>query len=351
MSGNISVISEVGGFKLQKIYNSSSDIIQDMFQGFLAAHSRDYTCLNGKPSTVIYRNRRRGKVSVVIGGGSGHDPLFYGFAGKGMADAAVSGNIFTSPNPQAIYEAAEAVNEGKGILFLYGCYAGDNMNFDIAEELCQCRGIQTAHVRITDDCASAPRSEIHRRRGIAGDIYVFKIAGAAADAGLSLEEVTAITERARDHVVSIGLATAPGSIPGLGRPTFELPDGQIEFGMGIHGEPGIECTEMKDAGQLVTRMYELLKNDIMLCFGDEVAVLVNGLGSTTLLELNIVYGELHRLLSSDGVTVHDVDIGSFCTCQEMGGFSLTLFKLDEELKRFYDAPCYTPYYAKEDLRT
>lgn len=333
---------------MKKILNKDSDIIEEMLSGYVKAYSRYYERI-GEHNGIMYKGRRKNKVALVIGGGSGHEPLFSGFVGKGLADAAACGNIFASPNPQLILETAKAVHEGKGILFVYGCYAGDNLNFDMAEELCEFEDMKTAHVRVWDDCASAPKERITDRRGIAGDVYVIKIAGAACDAGLELEEVLRITEKARDHINTIGLATAPGSIPGLDKPTFELGEEEIEFGMGLHGEPGIERTTMKPANELVDRMYRELKEEMELKEKDEVAVLVNGLGSTTLLELNIVYHELNKHMEKDKLIVHDAEIKSFCTCQEMGGFSITILKLDEELKKYYNTACFSPYYAREEI--
>lgn len=331
---------------MKKIINKDSDLVDEMLEGFIAAYSRYYERIPDS-NAFIYKGRRKNKVSLVIGGGSGHEPLFSGFAGKGLADAVACGNIFASPNPQLIAEAAKAVDEGKGVLFVYGNYAGDNLNFDMAEELCEFEDIKAAHVRVWDDCASAPKERITDRRGIAGDIYVIKVAGAACDAGLDLDEVKRITEKARDNINTIGLATQPGSIPGLGKPTFELGEEEIEFGMGLHGEPGIERTTMKPASELVDRMYSELKKEMDLKENDEVAVLVNGLGSTTLLELNIVYNELNKHMAADKLIVHDSEIKSFCTCQEMGGFSITILKLDEELKKYYDTACFSPYYSRD----
>lgn len=333
---------------MKKILNNDSNIVEESLAGYAAAYSRYLEVLPGI-NAIVHKKRRRNKVSLVIGGGSGHEPLFSGFVGKGLADAAANGNIFASPGPNAILETARAVNEGHGVLFVYGNYAGDNLNFDMAEELCGLEGIKTAHVRVWDDCASAPKERKEDRRGIAGDIFVIKIAGAACDAGLPLEEILRITELARDHVNTIGLATSPGSIPGLNRPTFELSELEIEFGMGLHGEPGIERTTMKPADKLVNRMYDKLREEMSLVKGDEVAVLVNGLGSTTLLELNIVYNEVHKHLMQDNIIVHDAEIKCYCTCQEMGGFSITLLKLCDELKKYYDTACYSPYYAREEL--
>lgn len=335
---------------MKKIINDADNVVEEMMEGYLGAYSRYYSKLPDM-NAFVFNGRRKNKVSLVIGGGSGHEPLFSGFAGKGLADAVAAGNIFASPNPELVYETAKSVNEGKGVLFVYGNYAGDNFNFDMAEELCEESGIKTAHVRVWDDCASAPKDRIEDRRGIAGDIYVVKVAGAACDAGLELDEVLRITEKARDNTNTIGLATSPGTIPGLDKATFELGENEIEYGMGIHGERGIERTTMKSADTLVETMYGTIQKEIQLTSADEVCVLVNGLGSTTLMELSIVYRKLQQLLKKDNVKVFDGEIKSYCTCQEMGGFSITIFKLDEELKKYYCKPCFSPYYAKEELES
>lgn len=334
---------------MKKIINKGSDVVEELIDGWLAVNSRYYKRISDL-NAFTYRNRRKGKVSLVVGGGSGHEPLFHGFVGKGLADAAACGNIFASPNPELIYETAKAVDEGKGILFIYGNYAGDNLNFDMAEEMCQDGKMKTAHVRIWDDCASAPKDRIEDRRGIAGDVFVMKVAGAACDAGLDLDEVLRITEKARDSVNTIGLATSPGTIPGLDKPTFELGADEIEYGMGLHGERGIERTTMKPADTLADTMYSTIKKEMELKADDEVCVLVNGLGATTLLELCIVYRRLEHLLKQDGIKIYDSEAKSYCTCQEMGGFSITILRLDEELKKYYSTPCHSPYYAKEELK-
>ena len=207
-------------------------------------------------------------------------------------------------------------------------------------------GYKTAHVRVWDDCASAPKDRIEDRRGIAGDVFVIKVAGAACDLGYSLEEAAGVTARARDNTRSLGVATMPATIPGLEKPTFELGENEIEFGMGLHGEPGVERTSMKSADGLADRIYDTVTEDMPLASGSEVCVLVNGLGSTSLLELSIICRRILKRLSDDGISVLDADINSFCTCQEMGGFSVTIMMLDDEIKRLYNRPCYCPYYAK-----
>lgn len=334
---------------IKKILNADvSNVVEEMLTGYLSAYKKYYKKI-GEYNAFRYRANRKDKVALVIGGGSGHEPLFSGYCGAGLADAVACGNICASPNPELIYETAKAVDQGKGVLFIYGCYAGDNLNFDMAEELCQADGIKTAHVRVWDDFASAPKERITDRRGIAGDVFVIKVAGAACDAGLDFDEVVRIAEKARDNINTIGLATSPGTLPGNDKPTFELADDEMEFGMGLHGEPGIERTKMMPADDMVDRMYREIKEEMGLKKGDRIAVLVNGLGSTPLLELNIVYYDLHKRFAKDGLIVHDAEIKTYCTCMEMGGFSITILRLDDELVKYLDAPCYSPYYAKGEL--
>lgn len=333
---------------MRKIINSPDNVVSEMMEGYISAYGRYYE-KHPNVNGVILKQRRKDKVALVIGGGSGHEPMFSGFVGKGLADAAACGNIFASPDPNTIYETAKAVDQGKGVIFVYGCYAGDNLNFDMGEEFLNDDGIPTTHVRVWDDAASAPKERIEDRRGIAGDVFVIKIAGAACDAGLSLDEVTRVTKKARDNTKTIGVATAPAQLPGIDKPIFELPEGEIEYGMGLHGERGVLRTTWQDADVLVEKMYGQIMEDAELSKGDEVCVLVNGLGSTTITELAIAYRKVKKLLDRDGIKVHDTDLNSYCTSQEMGGFSITLFKLDDELKGYYDMPCYCPFYAKGEL--
>ena len=333
---------------MRKIMNHPDNVVTEMMEGYIGAYSR-YVEKHPEANGVISRKRRKDKVALVIGGGSGHEPMFSGFVGKGLADAAACGNIFASPDPNTIYQTAKAVDTGKGVIFVYGCYAGDNLNFDMGEEFLNDDGIATAHVRVWDDVASAPKERIEDRRGIAGDVFVIKTAGAACDAGLDLAEVTRVTEKARDNTKTIGVATAPAQLPGVDKPIFELSEGEIEYGMGLHGEKGVLRTTWQDADALVDKMYGELMADAQLKAGDEVCVLVNGLGSATITELAIAFRRVKQLLTGDGIKVYDADLNSYCTSMEMGGFSITLFKLDEELKKYYDMPCYCPFYAKGEL--
>jgi len=322
--------------------------VEDMINGYAEAYSRYVRKVHGY-NALVYKKHRKDKVAIVIGGGSGHEPLFPGYVGAGLADAVACGNVCASPNPELIYEAAKQVDQGKGVLFIYGCYAGDNLNFDMGEEICHQHGIKTAHVRVWDDVASAPPERTTDRRGIAGDVFTFKVAGAAADAGLSLEEVLRVTEEARDSLRSIGVCISPCTLPGNDGPTFTLGEDEMEFGMGLHGEPGIERTKLQPADAVVDRMYSEIAKDLGLKADDEVCVLVNGLGSTPVFELATVYYDLHKLLVRDKIKVYDVDLGSYCTSMEMGGFSITIMRLNDELKKYYDMPCYSPFYAKGEL--
>lgn len=324
------------------------NIVEEMLIGYVYAYQNFYRKLAGYNS-VIYKNHRQDKVAIVIGGGSGHEPLFAGFCGKGLADAAACGNICASPNPQLIYETAKEVNQGKGVLFIYGCYAGDNLNFDMAEGLCKENGIKTAHVRVQDDFLSAPLDRKEDRRGIAGDLFVIKIAGAAADMGLSLEEVVRITQKARDNTKTIGVAVSPGTLPGNSSPTFEMADDEMEYGMGLHGEAGVERTKLESAEIIVARMYQELKVEMSLKKNDKITVLINGLGGTPLLELNLISYNLMQHFLQDGIDIYDVEIGNYCTCMEMGGFSITFMRLDEELEKYYKMPCESAYYTKSPL--
>ena len=333
---------------MRKIINDADNVVQEMMEGYISAYSRYYR-KHPEVNGVILKQRRKDKVALVIGGGSGHEPMFSGFVGKGLADAAACGNIFASPDPNTVYETARAVDNGRGVLFVYGCYAGDNLNFDMGEEFLNDDGSRTAHVRVRDDVASAPRDRISDRRGIAGDVYVVKTAGAACDVGLDLEEVTRVAEKARDHTNTIGVATAPAQLPGVDKPIFELGEDEIEYGMGLHGERGVLRTKWQPADVLAEKMYDQIKEDTGLAEGDEVCVLVNGLGSTTITELAIVFRKVKELLDRDGIKVYDADLNNYCTSQEMGGFSITLFQLDEELRKYYDMPCWSPYYAKGEL--
>jgi dihydroxyacetone kinase-like protein len=329
----------------KKVINDPRDVVSELLEGLVAANHGRIRKLEGV-AALVKSTLPPGKVGLLIGGGSGHEPLFHGFIGHNLADGAACGNIFAAPTPDVILAATQALDQGKGVLYLYGNYAGDNMNFDIAAELAADDGLETRTVRIWDDVASAPPERMDDRRGIAGDLFVIKIAGAVSAAVDSLDEVYRVTARARDQTRSMGVALSAGSIPETGEPTFELPPDEIEVGMGLHGEPGVSRQELLRADPLVDMMMERILADLPFRSGDEVCLLINDLGATTMMELLIVNRRVRQVLDAWGIAVHDTVIGSYCTSQEMAGFSITLMRLDEELKRYYDVSADSFAYTK-----
>jgi len=329
----------------KKIVNDPANVVNELLEGLVESYDGKIKKLPGV-NALVKTHLPPGKVGLLIGGGSGHEPLFHAFIGENMADGAACGHIFAAPAPDIILEATRALNQGNGVLYLYGNYAGDNMNFDIAAEMAAAEGIATHTVRIWDDVAAAPPERMDERRGIAGDLFMIKIAGGVAATATTLAEVARVTEKARANIRSIGVAVRAGSIPETGEPTFELGDDEIEIGMGLHGEPGVAREKMLPADALVEKMVDRVVQDLPFKRGDEVCMLLNDLGSTTWMELLIASRQAHRLLRARGITIHDTVVGSFCTCQEMAGFSITLMKLDAELRRYYDLPASSLGFSK-----
>ncbi len=329
----------------KKIVNNPKNVVPELIDGLVDAYQGQIEKLPDV-TALVKTHLPQGKVGLLIGGGSGHEPLFPGYIGENLADGAACGNIFAAPTPDCILAATRCLNRGRGVLYLYGNYAGDNMNFDIAAEMAADENIATKTVRIWDDVASAPLDQIQERRGIAGDLFVIKIAGAAAAELDQLDEVERVTAKARDHTRTMGVAVAAGSIPETGQPTFELGDDEIEIGMGLHGEPGVSREKLLQADPLVDKMMDKLLPDLPFVGGDDVCLLVNDLGSTTWLELLIVNRRARQILKARDISVHDTLIGSYATCQEMAGFSITLMKLDDELRKYYDRPAKSLAFAK-----
>lgn len=321
----------------KKIINDPKNVVRELLEGLVEAYHGKVIKLEGV-TALVKSSLPEGKVGVLIGGGSGHEPLFHGFIGKNLADGAACGNIFAAPTPDVVLEATKALDQDKGVLYLYGNYAGDNMNFDIAAEMAADEGIQTRTIRVWDDVASAPPERMEDRRGIAGDVFVIKIAGGVAATTQDIEEVYRVTAKARDNTRSMGVAVAAGSIPETGEPTFELPQDEIEIGMGLHGEAGVSREKLLPADPLVEKMMDQILPDLPFQRGDEVCLLINDLGATTMMELLIANRQVRRILREQGITVYDTLMGRYCSSQEMAGFSITLTKLDDELKRYYDMP-------------
>lgn len=323
---------------IKKIINDPRNVVPELIEGMVEAYHGRVRLLPGGfgfAKTEI----PDGKVALLIGGGSGHEPLFHGYVGDNMADGAACGYIFTSPTPDVILEATRAVHRNNGVLYLYGNYAGDNLNFDMAAELAEAEGIRVQTVRIWDDIASAPPERASERRGVAGDIFIIKIAGAAAATLDTLDEVARVTTKARDLTRSLGVAVKAGSLPESGKLTFELGEDEIEIGMGVHGEPGVSREKLLPADALTTKMMDMLLADMPFQRGDAVCLLLNDLGATTQMELLIVNRKVREILRAREIQVYDTLLGSFATTQEMAGFSISLMKLDDELKMYYDMPC------------
>lgn len=326
---------------LKKLLNDPFDAVDEMLEGFVAAHA-DLVRL-AAPRVVARREAGRPKVGIVVGGGSGHEPAFAGYVGRGLADAAAVGNVFAAPSPDVCLDAIRAASSGRGVLLTYGNYAGDILNFDLAAELAAGEGIETRTVRVTDDVASAPPAERDKRRGIAGDLFVFKAAGAAAERDDSLDEVASLAARANAACASIGVALSACEVPGSGRPTFEIGADEIEIGMGVHGEPGIRRGKLAPADEVAAEMTGAILADwrASAVTGGHVALLVNGLGATPYLDLYVLYRAARRLLEAAGCEISRSFVGEYVTSLEMAGASISVLRLDEELLGLLDAPART----------
>lgn len=329
----------------KKIVNDPRKVVAEMIEGLVLANDGRIAKLPGH-AAIVRTDIPEAKVALLIGGGSGHEPMFHGFVGKNMGDGAACGQVFAAPSPDIIYEAAKAVHRGKGVLFLYGNYAGDNMNFDMAAEMLEEDGIEVRTVRVCDDVAAAPPERAHDRRGIAGDLLMIKIAGGAAAQLDSLAEVERVARKAAANVRSIGVAVSAGSIPETGKPTFELADDEIEIGMGAHGEAGVARRKLAPADEVADQLMNKILTDLPFRRGDEVALLINNLGATTMMEMLIVNRRIRQVLDHQGIRVHRTDVGTWLTVQEMAGFSVTLMKLDDELKHYLDLPADSLGYSR-----
>jgi dihydroxyacetone kinase-like protein len=334
---------------MRKIINEPDNFVDEVVEGLLCAYG-DRLATPAGDNRIILRKKpaRPGKVGIVTGGGSGHLPVFLGYVGEGMLDGCAVGNVFASPSSQKMFEMIKACDSGAGVLCLYGNYGGDNLNFDMACEMADFEDIRTATVRVADDVASSPKESAEKRRGVAGMVYAFKIAGAAAEEGRDLAGVAAAATKALANTRTMGVALSPCIVPQVGKPTFSIKDDEIEIGMGIHGEPGIEVRPMMKADAIADAILGRILADMPLVKGDEVSVMVNGLGATPLEELLIVYRAVHKTLSARGVGLVMPHVGEFATSMEMAGLSVTVLKLDAELKALLRAPGSTPFYTNSN---
>ena len=335
---------------MKKFLNNPEKFVDEMIQGIVAAHpaqlkyvADDFRCI------VRADEKKEGKVGLATGGGSGHLPLFLGYVGKGMLDGCAVGGVFQSPSAQQMVEVTKAIDSGAGVLYIYGNYTGDIMNFEMASEMLEMDDIQTAHVLGAEDVASAPKGEEEKRRGVAGIFYVYKIAGAYAEEMASLDDVKRIADKVCANVRTMGVALSPCTIPEVGKPTFEIGENEMEIGMGIHGEPGVRRGPLKTADEVVEEILSAILQDLPYQRGDEVSVLMNGLGATPKEELYVMFRKVHEMLKAEGISVYHTYVGEFATSMEMTGASISLLKLDDELKRLLAKPANTPFFEQVQL--
>lgn len=325
---------------MRRLVNNVDNIVEELIEGYVRAYDSVKISELDK-RVVVKKNIRKNKVGIIIGGGSGHEPLFIGYVGDGFADACVVGNINTSPDPFSIYNAIKDVDSGNGVILLYGNYAGDCMNFDMAQDMAIADGHNVKSVQITDDVVSAERKE--DRRGIAGDIFVMKVASAAAEIGKGIDEVYELAQKANQNTASMGLALGAADDPRSGNPMFELEKGYMEIGMGIHGEPGVRRGKVESLDEVVDEITSPIIEELILKEGDEVSIIVNGLGATPYMDLFVMNRRVRQILDEKNIKVNNTLIGTYASTMNMAGQSITFIKLDEELKKLINYPCNTPY--------
>jgi len=321
---------------MQKIINNPSHVVEDMLEGFVKVHKDLVVNTENERVLKYIHTPIEGKVGIVTGGGSGHKPAFIGYIGKNMVDAVAVGELFSSPPAQMFYDAIKAADAGKGVAVLYGNYAGDNMNVAMAMELAGEEGIMVKKVVANDDVPSAANTESDRRRGVAGEILMWKAGGAKAAMGATLDEVIAVSQKAISNTRSMGIGLFPCTLPDVGHPNFQIEPGTMEVGIGHHGEPGIEVARLETAAMIAQRMCNVIIPDLPFKSGDEVAVIISGLGSTPILELYILFNDVEKIITEKGIKIHVAYVGNYFTSLEMAGATLTLMKLDEELKQCMD---------------
>jgi phosphoenolpyruvate---glycerone phosphotransferase subunit DhaK len=332
---------------MKKILNNPNEFVKEMLEGLYAAHPNLVTHTNNDPNCLVRADAPvQNKVALATGGGSGHLPVFLGYVGKGMLDGCAIGDVFQSPSSDQMLEVTKRIHGGKGVLYIYGNYGGDIMNFDMATEMAQMEDIEVRTVLVKDDVASATIERADTRRGVAGMVFAFKIGGAKADGGASLDEVEAAVKKALANTRTMGVALGPCILPAVGKAGFSIGDGEMELGMGIHGEPGVKRGPLESADNIADSILAAIQKDMPLAKGDRVAVMVNGLGATPLEELYILYRRVHGQLQAKGVTIHQPLIGEYATSLEMPGASITIMKLDAELQALLDHPAHTPFFRQ-----
>lgn len=324
---------------MQKFVNDPSKVVDEMLEAYVKVHSHLVSATENE-RVIKYKNAPiKGKVGIVTGGGSGHKPAFIGYVGRNMVDAVACGEIFSSPPAQMFYDAIRAADGGKGVAILYGNYAGDNMNVSMAMEEAEDDNILVKKVVANDDVPSAPLGQEDKRRGVAGEILMWKVGGAKAAMGASLDEVIAAAQKAINNTRSMGIGLAPCAIPEVGHPNFTIEDGKMEVGIGHHGEPGIEVCDLEPSAKIAKRCCDVILPDLPFRSGDEVVVLISGLGSTPVMEQYIVFNDVEKILAEKGIKIYISYVGNYFTSLEMSGITCTIMKLDDELKKCMDYEC------------
>ena len=330
---------------MKKLINDPNAFVDEMLEGLLAAHPEQLRSVSPDNRALVRADAPvAGHVGIVTGGGSGHLPVFLGYVGVGLCSGVAVGNVFSSPSMDQILAATRGVSAGKGVLYLFGNYGGDVMNFELAGEMAAVEDIETATVLVADDVASAPAERASDRRGVAGMVLAWKCAGAAAERGDSLGQVADVARHALGNIRSMGVGLSPTIIPAAGRPTFELAEGEMELGIGIHGEPGVRRAALETADAIADEIMAAILADLWLTRGDRVVVMVNGLGATPLEELYILFRRVKATLDSLGIVIHRPFVGEFATSLEMAGASITLMRLDDRLIELIDAPAHSPFF-------
>lgn len=340
---------------MKKLINDPLKVADELLEGLVDAYNGD--CKSVGTRSIVKNDIPDDKVALLVGGGAGHEPIYHGLVGRNLADGAACGDIFAAPPPNIVFEATEAVDKGNGVLYLYGNYAGDVMNFDIGAELSDDEDIEVRTVLIWDDVCSAPPTKKENRRGIAGLVPIVKLVGAASQTATSLADLETFAKKAVLQTRSVGVSMEPGSIPATGKPTFDMDEDKIGLGMGIHGEPGVAIIPMTSADELTVKMLDLLVEDFevdeeveALAEGDEILLFVNSLGATTMMELLIALRKAKSYFSEKGIKIYDVMLGPLVTCQEMSGISFSVTRMDDELKKNWEMPCQSVCFSKMEGR-
>jgi dihydroxyacetone kinase-like protein len=335
---------------MKKFLNEPKAFVDEMLEGILAAHPDQLAYTAGDRRCIIRAGAPvKGKVGLATGGGSGHLPLFLGYVGQGMLDGCSVGGVFQSPSAEQMMNVTKAIHGGAGVLYIYGNYGGDIMNFDMARDLASVEDIKVEQVVGAEDVASAPKGQEGKRRGVAGIFFLYKCAGAMADSKAPLEEVKRVAEKAGANVRTMGVALSPNIVPEVGKPQFSLGESEMEIGMGIHGEPGIRRGALKKVDDIVQEMMDRVLPDLPFASGDRVAVLVNGLGATPKEELYLLYRKVHLILKEKKISVFHAYLGEFATSLEMAGASISLLRLDDELQKLLARPARTPFFEQVQL--